>query len=85
MNIHNLPHKRWTLRELINELEKISDKGKKDNLPVIINNSAEDYLYDLDLVTVGTYISNKDKEYPFISLNCYDNINPIDLSKDIED
>ena len=81
-----IPHRRWTLRELINELEKMSDNGERDNLPVIINNPSEDYLYDLDKVAVGTYFSNKDKEYPFISLTCYDNVHPIDLSKEeIED
>lgn len=68
----------------------MSDNGERDNLPVIINNPSEDYLYDLDKVTVGTYMSNKDpnlkRVYPFISLNCYDNVHPIDLSKeDIED
>ena len=73
-------HKRWKLREFIQKLESLSDNGKNDNIPVIVSNDVEDSLYDNDAVKIEHYYSRKEKPVPFVSIDLWDNVKPIDLT-----
>lgn len=78
-------HKRWKLREYINALEQLSENGKNDNLPVIVNNEFDDYLYDVDNVKIGDFWNKEQRKVTkFVSIDLYDNNYPIDLNKEVQ-
>ena len=78
-------HKRWKLREYINALEQLSENGKNDNLPVIVNNEFDDYLYDVDKVKIGDFWNKEQRKVTkFVSIDLYDNIHPIDLNDEVQ-
>lgn len=78
-------HKRWKLREYINALEQLSENGKNDNLPVIVNNGFDDYLYDVDNVKLGDFWNKEQRKVTkFVSIDLYDNNYPINLNKEVQ-
>lgn len=71
--------RRITLRELINKLEDLSEKGINDNLPVIVNSDFDDYLYDISDIKFDSLYNRKGEERKYVSIDLYDNITPICL------
>ena len=74
-----MANKRYKLREVIQKLEELSNKGVNDNIPVIINSDFDDYLYDIDSIRIDSYWNKKREKVPFVSIDLYDNPTPIAL------